>query len=152
MIYDTFENKGLYFGGEEPLHKALDFAIGFDQSQPDGRYEVDGDRIYANVMSYETKAAEELKFEGHKKYIDIQLLLKGSEYMDVSLDSTLAVDTPYSEQSDCALFAPSKHSASVLLEPGKFAVVFPHDIHQPGRRVEAPQPVRKMVVKVRVSP
>ena len=151
MIYDTFENIGLYFGGAEPLRKALDFAIGFDPSQPDGRYEVDGDSIYANVMSYETKPAEKLKLEGHKKYIDVQLLLKGSEYMDVSLDRNLDVDTPYSGENDCALFASPKHSASVLLEPGKFAVVFPHDIHQPGRLVEGPAPVRKMVVKVRVS-
>ena len=111
MIYDVFENAGLYFDKNRQLGKAIDFAAGFDKSQPDGRYDVDGDNIYAIVMTYETKTVEELKFEGHKKYIDIQLLLNGQEYMDVSLDKDLVVDTPYSRQNDVVLFAQPKHSA-----------------------------------------
>ncbi|MEN8255587.1 MAG: YhcH/YjgK/YiaL family protein [Verrucomicrobiota bacterium] len=150
MIYDIFENAGLYFGDNERLRKALDFAAAFDLSQPDGRYEIDGDNLFANVMSYTTFPAEKLKFEGHEKYIDVQLLLAGEEFMDVSLNKDLEVDSPYSEESDAALFKASKIFSSVLLEPGKFAVVFPDDLHQPGRMVEQSKPVRKMVVKVRV--
>ena len=151
MIYDKFENIGLYFDKNRQLGKAIDFAAGFDKSQPDGRYDVDGDNIYAIVMTYETKTVEELKFEGHKKYIDIQLLLNGQEYMDVSLDKDLVVDTPYSRQNDVVLFAQPKYSASVLLKSGNFAIAFPDDIHQPGRMVEQAGQVRKMVIKVRVQ-
>ena len=150
MIYDTFENMGQYCVEGEPLRKALDFAKSFDQSQPDGRYEIDGDNIFANVMSYTTKAAEELKFEGHKNHIDVQLLLEGEELMDVYLGTDLEVDTPYSEEADATLFKAPDYFSTVLLKPGRFAAVFPDDLHQPSRFVEAPQPVRRMVVKVRI--
>jgi len=148
MIYDTFENMDLYFDKTAPLHRALSFAVGFDKSQPDGRYDIDGDNIYALVMSYDTKDGEEVKFESHKKYIDIQLLLEGVESLNVSLDKNLNIDTLYSEQNDVALFTPPKYFASVLLEPGNFAVLYPDDTHQPGCRVEDKKQVRKMVIKV----
>ena len=150
MIYDTFENLNLYFDKVEPLHKALTFAADFNKSQLDGRYEIDGDNIYAMVMTYDSKSAEELKFESHKKYIDIQLLLEGEEFLDVSLDKALGVDTPYSEQNDVALFNPPQSVASVLLVPGNYAVLYPDDIHRPGRKVEKKKQVRKMVIKVSV--
>ena len=150
MIYDTVENAGVYFSDGEPLRKALDFAQGFDPSHPDGRYEIDGDNLFANVMSYETFAAEDLKFEGHEKYIDVQLLLEGEEFLDVSLDKDLEVDTPYSEEGDAALFKAPQNFSTVLLRPGCFVVLYPDDLHQPSRRVRESKPVRKMVVKVRV--
>ena len=151
MIYDKFKNIELYFDKGQQLRKAIDFALGFDKSQPDGRYEIDGDNIFAIVMTYETKPVEELKFEGHKKYIDIQLLLEGQEYMDVSLDKNLVVDTSYSKQNDVALFAQPQHYSSVLLKSGNFAIVFPDDLHQPGRMIKRAEQVRKMVIKVRVQ-
>jgi YhcH/YjgK/YiaL family protein len=151
MIYDKFENIGLYFDKSQPLGKAVDFAASFDKLQPDGRYEIDGEDIYALVMTYETKPVKMLKFESHKKYIDVQLLLEGQEYMDVSLEKDLVVDTTYSGKSDVALFARPQHSTSILLKPGNFAIVFPDDIHQPGRMVEQAEQVRKMVIKVRVQ-
>ena len=151
MIYDTFENLELYFEETGPLHKALSFAAEFDTSQSDGRYEIDGDHSYAMVMTYDTAASEELKFEAHKKYIDIQLMLEGVEFMDISLDKSLDVDTPYSERNDVALFKSPEHFTSVFLESGNFAVLYPHDIHQPGRKVGDSKQVRKMVLKVSVK-
>ncbi len=151
MIYDVFENAGLYFDKSQRLMKAISFAVDFDNTKPDGKYEIEGDAIFAIVMTYDTKIVNELKFEAHKKYIDIQLLLDGVEYMDISQDKGLVVDTPYSRQNDVVLFDQPKHSASVLLKPGNFAIVYPDDIHRPGRMVEQAGQVRKMVIKVRVQ-
>lgn len=97
MIYDTFRNLDLYFDKADPLHRALSFVAGFDRSLPDGRYDIDGDMIYAMAAAYDTKTAEEIKFEAHKKYIDIQLLLEGAEFLDVSTHKKCELDTPYSE-------------------------------------------------------
>jgi YhcH/YjgK/YiaL family protein len=149
MIYDVFTNMKLYFGEKSRLHKALDFAVRFDRSQSDGRYEVDGDKIYALVMTYSTKSAEELKFEAHKKYIDIQLLLEGREFLDVTQDRNLNVEMEYSDEKDAALFTAPADMTSVLLGPGNFAVLYPDDIHRPGRKVKDSKQVRKMVIKVR---
>lgn len=151
MICDAIENEGLYFEKGTPLHEALCFAASFDQSLPDGRYEFDGDELFVTVSSYETKAAEDLKFEGHREYIDVQLLLEGREFMDVSRETESVLDTPYAQEGDCALFKVPGNYSSVLLESGIFAVVFPGELHRPGRMAHGPEKVRKMVVKVHVA-
>ena len=136
MIYDTFSNTRLYFSKKQAVSKALQYAAEFDQSKPDGRYDIDGDKLYALVMTYHTKSADELKFEAHKKYIDVQLLLDGQEFLDVSLDKNLDVQMPFSAEMDAVLFKAPKQFSSVLLEPGRFAVLYPDDIHRPCRKVE----------------
>lgn len=46
-----------------------------------GHYEID-DTAYANIDIYNTKPLENCKFEAHKKYIDIQMLIQGEEELD----------------------------------------------------------------------
>lgn len=151
MIYDVFANGKMYFNKKSVFGRALDFAVHFDRSQPDGKYEIDGDKLYAAVMTYQTRSAEEAKFEAHQKYIDIQLLLDGREFMDISIGEKLSVDTAYSDEKDVAFFKSPKYFTSVLLEPGRFAVLYPDDIHRPCRKIENPEQVRKMVIKVRTD-
>ena len=151
MICAKFDNRDLHFNGNDIVSKALDFAADFDLSTPDGRHEIDGDNIFAMTAAYNTKDANDLKFEAHKKYIDIQLLLGGREFLDVSLDGQLDIDTPYSDENDAMLFGPPNRFTSVLLEPGNFVVLYPDDIHRPGRMIEEPKKVRKMVIKVRIQ-
>jgi YhcH/YjgK/YiaL family protein len=151
MIYDVFANRKLYFSKKDAFNKALDFAGRFDISQPDGRYEIDGDKLYAMVMTYQTKSADEARFEAHQKYIDIQLLLEGREFIDLSTGEKLGVDTAYSDEKDVVFFTSPAYFTSVLLEPGRFAVLYPDDIHRPCRRLDEPMQVRKIVIKVRIG-
>lgn len=51
-----------------------------------GRYEIDGERMFANVMSFETQAAANKQGEVHQQYIDFQYLISGEERIDVSLN------------------------------------------------------------------
>ena len=44
-----------------------------------GRVELDGDKLYASVQYYNPKTPNLEKFEAHRDYVDIQLLLAGSE-------------------------------------------------------------------------
>ena len=151
MIYDAIENEGLYFEKGTPLHEALCFAASFDQSLPDGRYEFDGDELFVTISSYETKNAGDLKFEGHREYIDVQLILEGREFMDVAREKEAVLDTPYAQDGDCGFFKAPGNYSSILLEPGNFTVLFPGDLHRPGRMVDGSEKVRKMVVKVHVA-
>jgi YhcH/YjgK/YiaL family protein len=48
------------------------------QCEP-GRYDLQGDDIYMNVMRFTTQPAESKKAELHEKFIDIQILLEGEE-------------------------------------------------------------------------
>ena len=47
-----------------------------------GKYPLEGG-AYAVVSEYVTKAIEDAKFEAHKKFIDVQLILSGKEIIGV---------------------------------------------------------------------
>ena len=152
VIVDTFENVDLYAPCCWGLKQAVDFARQFDPAAADGKIEIDGQRMYAMVLSYKTKSTDGLPFEAHKKYLDVQILLRGEERMDVSLDADLPIQTPYSEDADAILFdAPDSYS-SLVAKPGQFAAFFPEDIHRPSAALGgASADVRKLVVKIRLQ-
>jgi biofilm protein TabA len=151
MIYDTFEHEESYFPKESPIYKALSFARDFDSSAPDGRYEIKADSLYALVSSYETSPAMERRFEAHRKYIDIQVLLEGEEKIEVSLSADLKPLQEYSETKDVIFLEPPREYASLVMKPGYFAVFYPHDIHRPNCDLHGKRHVRKIVLKVRVQ-
>ena len=66
------------------LHPALQDALTLalaarPQEKAPGRYELQGDNIFMNVMTFNTQSPVEKKAELHEQYIDIQLLLNGEE-------------------------------------------------------------------------
>lgn len=108
-----------------------------------GRYEL-GNGVFALVQSYDTKAEENCKIEAHKKYIDIQCVLKGKELFGVADLSTQTMYEDKFEEKDVAFY---KGEVDLLtLTDGDFVIVFPEDAHRPqqgdGSHVE------KVVVKV----
>jgi biofilm protein TabA len=150
MIYDVLDNAHFYFPPAGRLAKAIDYIKNFDLSQPDGRYEIDGKNMYAIVMSYQTKPAEQQKAETHIKYLDVQAVLSGRERMDVVLLSGSAVvDTPYDETKDAAFYKMPPDYARMVMTNGIFAVLYPQDIHRPCCSLnDSPTSVRKIVVKI----
>ena len=111
-----------------------------------GRYELGGG-VFALVQSYDSKPADACKIEAHKKYIDIQCVLKGKELFGVADLSTQTLYEDKFAEKDVAFY----HGEVDLLTltDGDFIVVFPEDAHRPqqgdGSRVE------KVVVKVPVA-
>ena len=78
MIYDSMKNFAAYRKlAPEAWEKVSAFLAGCTPETPAGRYELDGDRVYAMVQGYETHDADPDKLEIHRKYVDIQLLLSG---------------------------------------------------------------------------
>lgn len=76
MIIDKFENLPLYFSCLPGLDRAAEFLAG--ENIADGHYEIDGEKIFANVSSYEPKEFNsDMRFEAHRKYADLQAVLEG---------------------------------------------------------------------------
>ena len=74
MIYDTLARAAQYKGISPNLDKALDFLTSDLSALPDGWQEIDGDRVFANIMSY-TTLADNPTPENHQKYADLFYLL-----------------------------------------------------------------------------
>jgi len=135
------------------MQKALDFirsAQGKDLA--DGTIPIDGDKVYAMVQSYETLAlGETARLEAHKKYIDVQYVVKGEEVIGWALTHALHETIAYNAAKDVWLGTlPAKEMTPVLLATGQAAVLYPSDGHAPRLAAGAPSHVKKIVVKVAV--
>jgi YhcH/YjgK/YiaL family protein len=148
VILDELRHAGRY----APLHPAFARAFAFLQTAPadiaDGRHEIDGDRIYANVMSYETKVPANQTHETHRRYADVQFVLRGDEVMHFTPASRLEAGNGYQEAKDFELFATVAAPSPLAVRAGQFAIFYPGEGHQPGLVAEARVPVKKIVVKV----
>ncbi|HIJ68448.1 MAG TPA: YhcH/YjgK/YiaL family protein [Deltaproteobacteria bacterium] len=151
MIYDTLENFGKYFHTGSPLFNALSFAVEFDPAKPDGRYEIESEKIYALVSSYETSPASQNRFEIHRKYADVQVVIEGEETVEVSLSSELRSVSEYCGAKDKVFLESPMDSASLVMRRGDFAVIYPNEAHRPNCDVHGKLHVRKIVVKVRMD-
>ena len=149
MIFDTLENVKNYQGLGR-VTEALNFLAQNDLSEAAvGRYEIDGDNIFYSVCENNTKEEDKGIAEAHKKYIDIQLVLKGVEQIGVApLSTTPKVEVNSSEEKDFWLYQVGFER--LTLTNGCFLVLYPNDLHAPGLAKGSSSPVKKIIVKVKV--
>lgn len=157
------------------LDRAVEFLRLTDLSSlPDGRTEIESDRLYALCRSYATRPAAQCRWEAHRRYGDVQIVVAGAERIGWSPLSNMVTMTPYDAERDVEFFeltsadsgGGSHDRASVAPEqglrarmpqwltmtPGLAAVFFPHDAHQPEIiALKEPSPVHKVVIKFAVG-
>ncbi len=150
MIYDSMDNLKAYKGLNANLDDAIDWLAAADlESLSEGKHEVDGTRIFALAQAYRTKDPAAARYEAHRKYIDIQLILAGKENCWCLPAADLKAAEPFAEDKDIGFFAePGAPGACAPLVPGRFAVFFPPDAHKPSCELGGAMDVRKIVVKV----
>lgn len=112
-----------------------------------GRYELLDDGTYATVSEYITKEPDSARYEAHRKYIDIQYVLNGSEYIDLLRMPDINEEAEYDEKSDI-LFFTGREGQRLLADKKHFFVFFPDDVHKPCLKVGSTGRVRKIVVKI----
>ena len=148
MIYDRYENRELYYACHKSFRMGFDFIKQvIEENLPAGKYELDGNTVYASVLEYTSKLDSE-KFEGHRDYIDIQYIISGREQMECAEAKYCQTMTPYDSEKDVEFFTCSGMKAKMEFEEGSFAIFFPKDIHKPGVMLDVQSPVKKVVVKV----
>lgn len=148
MIFDRIENIGNYKGLSK-ISTALEFLANTDFTKiPLGKYELDGNNIYYMVQSYLTNP-EKIYPEAHKNYIDIQYIVKGREIIAVAPIQNPKTLHEAREEKDVYFYdCPTK---PMVLTDGEFMVLYPSDLHLPGKAVDTPEEVLKVVVKVKVD-
>ena len=110
-----------------------------------------GEGAFALEQAYEAKPLSAGKWEGHERYIDVQVVVSGRELMGVIESSVLKLTEDYRAERDLMFFAPAEGGSTLKVGPGGVAVFFPADGHMPSLADGAPAVVRKTVVKVPVS-
>lgn len=147
MIFDRIENAHLYTALGSRIAKAFEYlqTADFTRLAP-GRYDIDGDNLFAMVNAYETKERDECELEGHRQYIDLQFMVEGSELIGYAPLSNQLLSVKQVSEEDCQFF--QGEASFILLEEGMFALLLPADLHMPCIRASHER-VKKVVVKIR---
>lgn len=137
----------------ERINQGLDYIKNTDFSSiENGKYEIEGNNVFAIVQDYHSKPLEEGKFEAHKKYIDIQYIIKGQERICVGKLENFQNTTEYDNEKDIIFLKPKESTPSdfITLKEKEFAIFKPEDAHMPSISIDKPSYVKKVVVKVLV--
>lgn len=136
---------------EPGVQEAIDFALSHDlASFENGSHPIDGDRLFVNIVSYETKTPKERFWEAHKDYLDVHVPLVGTEQIDLNFLENLEKGE-YEKAGD---FQPAfgDKMASVVMNPGDFLVCYPNDAHRTAIKVgDQPETIKKAIFKVRID-
>ena len=118
---------------------------------PLGRTDIEGSDMFLTVSEAETRSPEQVRFEAHRRYIDIQLVVRGQESIGYAPVASLVTAEPYDATKDIEFFSVPQESATLALRAGDFAVFAPGDGHRPSLHLDGPHVSRKVVVKVSVA-
>jgi YhcH/YjgK/YiaL family protein len=151
MVIDHLHNAGKYYGLGNGIEKALRFLQEHDLlSLENGKHTIIEDKVFAIVQEYETKDPALEKLESHRKYIDVQYVVKGEERMGHALLKNQNPSRAYNADDDYMLFDEAPDFFSVVKE-GMFTIFFPNDLHMPCIQHGATTQVKKIVFKIAVD-
>ena len=89
-------------------------------------------------------------YEAHRKFIDIQYLLNGTEKNCCLPIEKLKETKPFKEEIDAAFYTANIPTQELTLGDGYFAIYFPQDGHMPCLNECGEETVKKIVVKVQL--
>ncbi len=149
MIFDLLENARLYSALNIGFPKAMEFLLspGLEEL-PVGKYKIEGESLYAMVAKDHGRRKEDALLETHEKYIDIQLVLAGTDHMGWKPKSSCKNPSGGYDKDDDIQFFTDVPDVWFPTGSGFFAIFFPEDAHMP---LISEGEIHKVVVKVSVD-
>ena len=147
MIFGNMDHVEEFPYLEKGIKECFEYAKTHDlASFEKGSHEIDGDRLFVNIVEYTTTTPEERFWEAHKKYLDVHVMIRGTEQIDVNFIQNME-QKEFVEKDD---FLPLEGEANshVVLRPGDFLICYPNDGHRTAVAVDGPEKIRKAIFKV----
>ena len=124
----------------------------FDIKEGECIKEMINDEMFILKQAYITKNREDCFFESHKKYIDIQYMIKGDEIMDVCNIEDLEIIKDYDDKTDFIKYKGKEENiSSLLIKENQLAIFYPQDAHQPCIKTNENKLIYKAVIKIPVK-
>jgi len=114
-----------------------------------GRYAIDSNNVFAIITENPTKDFDSAKWESHRNYIDLHLVISGEEKIGAADMTKLTVTMPYDASKDIANY--SGDGDFYIAMPGTFFLFFPTDAHRPAITTNGNKPDKKIVIKIRYT-
>jgi len=149
MIVDRLENADQYCDMHPAFAQAFAFLRRNDLAQLLAeRHDIDGDRLFCTISKGPGRPRSEANLEAHRKYIDIQYVIAGTEeYGWKPTADCRIVQTPYDAEKDIEFFKDGPESWTAV-PPGSFVIFFPQDAHAP---LVGSGQIHKAVLKIAVE-
>ncbi len=140
---------GQYHKNKAEWDKAFAFLRDSDLvNMKPGKYTIDGTDVYATITEGPEKTFEQSAWESHRKYTDLQYVIKGKEKIGVAPVAGATVTQAYDEKADIAHY--TSEGQYYIGDPSVFFLFFPADAHRPNIHVDGYDVVKKVVIKIRV--
>ena len=153
MIISSLTSPNFKVGLPKVIAEVCDYLNTLDlNTLENGRHDIN-DQIYMNVMEPETAEASSKKAELHHEYLDVQVLIRGTENIEVGANyPDLSKYESYNEADDYQLCADIDDKFTITMKPKMFAVFYPYEPHKPCCVVNGKaEKIKKLVVKVPVK-
>lgn len=148
MILSSLSQSNRYTGLHPLFARAFEYMRDTDlYALNPGRYPIEGDDLFAIVEHVPGRTREMAKLEAHRRYVDIQLVLDGTDEM--GWKPLADCSNPVSEHSiekDIRFFHDAP-AAWIATPPDHFCIFFPEDAHAP---LVASGQIRKVIFKIAV--
>ncbi len=153
MIVEALENSHLIENTHPLFAKAFKWLReNASPNMPDGRIEVDSDRIVAIPQHPVSHILKDDLYEAHRKYIDIQYIISGEETIFLGDAAAMTPVNPFDADKDIVFMRTGGRTFKVPVKPGSFMVIWPHEAHQPCVNDSAPgSVVHKIIIKVKAA-
>lgn len=132
MIFDSLNNYTRYM----TLHPGFKASFEFLSNYPlgdliDVKHTIDGERIFALGMATNGKGTEKAVFETHRRYIDIQFTVSGSDLIGWDEQPHCTPDPDgYNTEKDVEFYT-DRPNLWIPVSSGRFAIFYPEDAHAP---------------------
>lgn len=149
IIIDRLDRAESYFD----MHPAFEKAFAFLRrdtlpDMPTGRHQIDGERMFCIISKGPGRKRQQAKLEAHRKYIDIQYIISGTDEMGYRPTASCMIpDTDYDAENDIEFFGDEAQSWTKV-PAGSFTIFFPRDAHAP---MVGDGQIHKVVVKIAVE-
>ncbi len=117
------------------------------ENLPVGKYPLE--HGFVLVQEGMTRSFEEGDFEVHRKYLDVQIIVAGQEYVEYADIKDLDVKVPFDEEKDLALM--KGVGSRMLITPGVFYLLYPEDGHKPCCHFDTPTHYKKVLAKIAID-
>ncbi|MBA3707636.1 MAG: YhcH/YjgK/YiaL family protein [Planctomycetes bacterium] len=151
MIIDTLAQAARYHHLHPLFPRAFAWCdVAANCTLADGRYALQGEDLFVIVESGRTMPASDKRFESHRRYVDIQVNLAGSEIMEWMPARDLTPIDDFKSDGDIRFYQQPNHAPTrLLVRPREFTVFWPDDAHKPCcHPAGAEVAYRKLVFKV----
>lgn len=144
-LNDSQKNKTL----NEKIQKCIEYVKNNDiLSFETGVYEIE-DGIKMNYDNYNSKEEKDGLWESHIKYLDVQVMLDGEEY--IAVNNIKNMKKKSKDQKNDIIFFIGDELFKIPLKKDDILILYPEDVHMPGLKIRKSIFNKKVVFKIEIS-